>query len=50
MGFSPLQVEEMSLYQYAAVVDGWNEANGGEGSAQAPSAEEFALAKQMHGD
>jgi hypothetical protein len=50
MGFSPHQVGTMSLYQYAAVVEGWNQAHGGDGAAQAPSAEEFAMAKLMHGD
>lgn len=50
MGLSPQQVDAMSLYQYAAVVDGWNAAHGGDGAGQAPSAEEFALAKRMHGD
>jgi hypothetical protein len=50
MGFSPQQVGGMSLHQYAAVVDGWNDAHSGDDVAQAPSAEEFALAKQMHGD
>lgn len=50
MGFSPQQVGAMSIHQYAAVVDGWNEAHGSEGAGSAPSAEEFALAKHMHGD
>lgn len=50
MGFSPQQVGAMSLYQYAAVVDGWNEAHGSDAAGQAPSAEEFAMAKLMHGD
>jgi hypothetical protein len=40
----------MSLYQFAAVVDGWNAAHDSDGSVDAPSAEEFELAKQMHGD
>lgn len=40
----------MSLYQFAACIDGWNAANDSEGSVSAPSAEEFELAKQRHGD
>lgn len=40
----------MSLYQFAAVVDGWNAAHDSEGATSAPTAEEFERAKQMHGD
>jgi hypothetical protein len=51
MGFSPRQVGEMSLHQYASVVDGWNAANGADGAASsAPTADEFELAKRLHGD
>lgn len=44
MGFSPEQIGRMSLYQYAACVDGFNEANGNEASIEAPSDEEFRSA------
>lgn len=49
MGFSPQQISRMSLYQYAACVDGWNEANS-EGSVEPPSVEQFRAAKAAHGD
>lgn len=48
MGFTPEEIGKMSLYQYAAVVDGWNEANSD--SVEPPSAEEFDAAKRQHGD
>ncbi|MDB5618213.1 hypothetical protein [Tardiphaga sp.] len=41
----------MSLYQFAAVVDGWNAAHDTEGgTSSAPTAAEFDEAKRMHGD
>jgi hypothetical protein len=40
----------MSLYQFAAVVDGWNAAHDSDGDTSAPTAEEFELAKKLHGD
>lgn len=40
----------MSLYQFAAVVDGWNAAHDSESVSSAPSAEEFEAAKRQHGD
>lgn len=40
----------MSLYQFAACIDGWNAANDPDGSTSAPSAEEFELARKLHGD
>lgn len=40
----------MSLYQFAACIDGWNKANDPDESVTAPSAEEFLMAKQLHGD
>ncbi|MGE0845842.1 MAG: hypothetical protein AB7L41_06200 [Flavobacteriaceae bacterium] len=39
----------MSLYQFAACVDGWNRSQGGE-TTEAPSIEEFEAAKRAHGD
>jgi hypothetical protein len=44
MGFSPQQVGRMSLFQYAACVDGVNEANGAE-TIDPPSDDEFLAAK-----
>jgi hypothetical protein len=49
MGFSPKQIGEMSLFQYAACVDGWNESQDAE-AVEAPTAEEFEAAKAAHGD
>ena len=40
----------MSLYQFAAAVDGWNKAHGSEDKIAAPTAEEFEEAKRLHGD
>jgi hypothetical protein len=39
----------MSLYQWAACIDGVNEANDGD-SVEAPTEDEFLAAKQAHGD
>lgn len=42
MGFSPREVDAMSLWQFIACVDGWNAAHGGDdGGDGPPSAEEF---------
>lgn len=41
MGFTPRQVDEMSLWQFSACVDGFNTANGAEATVDAPSPEEF---------
>lgn len=30
MNFTPQQVDQMSLYQFACCVEGWNKAQGGE--------------------
>lgn len=49
MGFSPEQVGRMSLYQFAACVDGFNRANNPD-KTDPPTAEEFAAAKAAHGD
>lgn len=40
----------MSLYQFAAAVDGWNKAHSTEEQIQAPSAADFLAAKKLHGD
>lgn len=48
MHFTPQEVGRMSLYQFAACVDGVNEANSD--SIDAPTDEEFQAAKAAHGD
>lgn len=48
MGFTPEQVGRMSLYQFAACVDGLNDAEAG--AVTAPTADEFTAAKAAHGD
>lgn len=50
MSYTPQQVGRMSLYQFAACVDGWNRANSTSETIDAPTAEEFAAAKAAHGD
>lgn len=50
MGFTPMQVGQMSLFQFACAIDGWNAAHGGEDQAAAPSEQEFEEAKRSHGD
>lgn len=40
----------MSLYQFAACVDGYNKAHSTEDQIQAPTAAEFEAAKRAHGD
>ena len=40
----------MSLYQFAAAIDGWNAANDTEHAASAPGSLEFEAAKRAHGD
>jgi hypothetical protein len=50
MGFAPEQVGRMSLYQFAACVDGFNRANSGEDSLEPPGDEEFLAMKAAHGD
>lgn len=49
MGLTPRNVGAMSLYQFAACVDGWNSAHNPDAVA-APSASEFERMKQLHGD
>ncbi|WP_166657123.1 hypothetical protein [Azorhizobium sp. AG788] len=36
MGWTPREVDACSLWQFAAAVDGWNTANGGEEAMPAP--------------
>lgn len=50
MGFSPEQVGRMSLYQFAACVDGFNAANSADDAVDAPTDEQFHAAKAAHGD
>lgn len=40
----------MSLWQFAACIDGWNRANGGPSRPEPPSLEEFEAMKRAHGD
>lgn len=40
MGFTPLQVREMSLWEYSAVCAGYSGAQGGKPKTKAPSIEE----------
>lgn len=48
MGFTPQQVNAMSPWEYAAVVDGYVEAHADpKDRAQMMSDEEFALAEKM---
>jgi hypothetical protein len=37
----PWEVDACSIWQFAACVDGWNKAHGGEPKAEAPSDREF---------
>lgn len=48
MGFTPQDVGRMSLFQFAACVDGVNEANSDH--VDAPTDDEFKAAKEAHGD
>lgn len=40
MGFTPSQVDDMSLWELSACGEGWQKANGAEAEAEAPSYEE----------
>lgn len=44
MGFTPQQVDEMSLWQFACAVGGYAEAHGAEPAVTYPSDAEFAEA------
>lgn len=50
MGFTPQETGKMSLYQFAACVDGFNKANSVEDQIGAPTDAEFRAAKEAHGD
>ena len=51
MGYTPQQVGRMSYAQFMACLDGWIAANCPDSSrAAAPTSEEFARAKRLHGD
>ena len=41
MGFTPQEVERMSLWQYSAAIAGYAKAQGGEEKTEAPTDEEF---------
>ena len=49
MGYTPREVGDMSLWQFAAAIDGVNKANSGN-KPQAPTADEFEAMKAAHGD
>jgi hypothetical protein len=40
MGFTPAQVNDMSLWEFTACVDGWNRAHG-DNKPEPPSDEEY---------
>lgn len=40
LGFSPREIDQMTLWEFAAAVEGWSKANGGESKPEAPSEEE----------
>lgn len=47
---TPREVDELSLWEFAAAVEGWRAANGSTGgSMKAPTDEEFEEAKRQHG-
>lgn len=48
MGFTPQDVGRMSLYQFAACVDGVNRAHSDQ--IEPPTPDEFQAAKEAHGD
>jgi hypothetical protein len=51
MGFTPAQINEMSLWEYAACIDGWNRGHGdGKSIVAPPTDEQFEAAKRLHGD
>lgn len=49
MGFLPREVRDMSLWDFAAAIDGVNKANGGN-KPTAPTSDEFEAMKAAHGD
>lgn len=50
MGFTPRDVDEMTLWELSAAVDGWNRANGGQDELEPPSPEEFDAMLERHAD
>lgn len=50
MGFSPQQIGKMSLFQFAACVDGFNKANSTEETVDPPTDEEFEAAMALHAE
>lgn len=46
MGFTPRQIDEMSIWEISQCIDGYNLANGGEPETEAPSFDEH-LARVM---
>ena len=52
MGFTPKDIQEMSLWEYSATMVGWKQANstGEEEAAQAPSDEEFFAIVERYAD
>ena len=41
LGFTPRQIDEMSLWQFAVVIEGWNKAQGGDTGPEPLSVEEY---------
>lgn len=50
MGFSPRQIDDCSLWEVAAMFDGFAKANGAETPNEAPSDDEFEEALSRAGD
>jgi hypothetical protein len=50
MGFSPRQVDEMSLWEFAACTDGFNRAHGGDEKPEPPTEAEFYDMLERLGD
>jgi hypothetical protein len=50
MGFTPREIDDLSLWEFGACVSGWSKANGGESKPAAPSDEEHdaLVAKFAH--
>ena len=41
MGYTPRQIDEMTIWELSACIDGYKQSNGGEEKNEAPTAEEF---------
>lgn len=50
MGFTPRDVDDMTLWELSAAVDGWNRANGAQDSLEPPTEEEFEDMLLRHAD